>query len=89
MEMKKLKDEITPTCNYSSSQTEELSLLLRLSNNDLFLLPQQLSPSLIRPVSNFFEKNAKLTRNPLLLLSVSRNEENTGCTSVLKWRADV
>ena len=33
----------------------------------------------------FFWKNAKLTSSPFLLVSIVRNEENTGYKSVLSW----
>ena len=39
----------------------------------------------IRPSSSFFWKNAKLKRNPLLLLSTGRKEENIGFKSVWGW----
>ena len=39
-----------------------------------------------RSGTKFLWKNAKLMRNPFLLLSIARNEENTGYESVLGRR---
>ena len=76
-EIKQLKQFATLKCNYSSSQMVELHPLFRLPQDHSTLRPKQLFPSLVRAIGNFSEKNAKLTLNPFILLSIVRNEEVT------------
>ena len=77
IEDKQLKQVVTIKCNLISSETVELHPLFRASEDHSTLQLKQLFRSVIHSVSSF-GKTAELTRNAFLLLSIGRNEENSG-----------
>ena len=77
--LKQLKQKATHQNSGSSSQAIKHNPMLLACNNHKILQPYQLSSSLHRLVS----KKAKLACNIFLLLSIGRNDGNTGIS--LLW----